>query len=629
MSAIAAMCHAAPETPMNPTSTIANRRALAPLLVLALSLAGTGAATCFAWQRATAQVHQRFDEAVQFERQAMWVALHQRQRLLDVIYAFCSVYEPLRPSDMELFTGQAQWRTLFPELVEIGYLAAPLEGRTTRNPIESVPPVTWQTRRDTPSGSTAGASMPGGADTRDLLQFTRDGYSAMLTGEAFTSSNGASAHLTVMAFFSTRILRTGNDLIPPHRGWFYAVSDADELTRKLPLQFSQGLVTTEIADSSANERDRQTRPLPSPSAANLFGAADMMSTTMSPMVVRSEELPAAPGDSFTRRYDYRFLGRNWTVRFQPSSVLLSASQMSSVGWVAGIGSVLSILLAAITWTQTSHRLRVEALNAGLESRIADRTAQLERAVAEEKRFAQLKTSFVSIVSHEFRTPLGNIQSSAQLLLNYFDRLTSAKREELLRSVVESTGRMAGMMEDVLLLSRVESSNFACQPEPVNLFEFCHRVVDEVGSATNQRCPVQLKLGELPADTRADATLLRHLLTNVLSNAVKYSAPGSPVELEVDCPNGRAEFTVRDRGIGIPPEDQARLFEAFRRGSNVGDAIGTGLGLVIVKRCVDLLGGDIRVESEPGRGTTVRVHLPVGKRFSPSDAPPRIAAPQTS
>jgi signal transduction histidine kinase len=186
-----------------------------------------------------------------------------------------------------------------------------------------------------------------------------------------------------------------------------------------------------------------------------------------------------------------------------------------------------------------------------------------------------------------------------------------------------------MMEGVLLLSRVETATYDSQPEPVRLADLCRRIVDEVESATSQRCPLVLRLGPLPESVRADRTLLRHLLTNLLSNAVKYSPPGSAVEIEAECPDTTARFTIRDHGIGIPRDDQARLFEAFHRGANVGETPGTGLGLLIVKRCVDLLGGDIHIESEVGRGTTVEVSLSVTRSGGEAIPPARIQSSVTA
>jgi signal transduction histidine kinase len=115
---------------------------------------------------------------------------------------------------------------------------------------------------------------------------------------------------------------------------------------------------------------------------------------------------------------------------------------------------------------------------------------------------------------------------------------------------------------------------------------------------------------VPTAALADERLLRHILSNLIGNAIKYSPAGSPVEFEIRTEGRQAICVVRDRGVGIPPEDQERLFHAFHRGANVRDVPGTGLGLTIVKRCVELHGGTLHLESAPGRGTTVTVSLPL-------------------
>ena len=242
---------------------------------------------------------------------------------------------------------------------------------------------------------------------------------------------------------------------------------------------------------------------------------------------------------------------------------------------------------------------------------------LRTALAAEQELNQLKSNFVSIVSHEFRSPLGAILSSAELLRHYSDRLTPPRRGQLLEDIIRSTNEMARMMEDVLLLSRVESVRYELQPRPLALAELCQRLSDEVSSATHARCPIQVRLGPLPERARGDEGLLRHILNNLLSNAVKYSPAGALVEFGVEQDQQEAVFTVRDRGIGIPIEDQPRLFQAFHRGNNVGETPGTGLGLVIVQRCVALHGGALSIQSQPGAGTTVTVRLPL---FSNDSAP---------
>jgi PAS domain S-box-containing protein len=237
-------------------------------------------------------------------------------------------------------------------------------------------------------------------------------------------------------------------------------------------------------------------------------------------------------------------------------------------------------------------------------------AGLQKALAREQELGQLKNNFISMVSHEFRTPLGVIQSSAEILRDYLDQLGSAERAEHLQSIAKNTRRMADLMEEVLVLGRLDAGKMVFQPAPLSLRRLCARLVDEVLPATNRACPIELRLGEMPDSARADEPLLRHIFTNLLSNAVKYSEPGRAVEFAVRREGADAIFTVCDHGIGIPPSDQAWLFHAFHRGSNVGPRPGTGLGLVIVKRCVELHGGQIRVESQVGEGTTATVRLPL-------------------
>ena len=152
-----------------------------------------------------------------------------------------------------------------------------------------------------------------------------------------------------------------------------------------------------------------------------------------------------------------------------------------------------------------------------------------------------------------------------------------------------------------------------KPTLLELRTFVRRLVDEVLSATNRRCPIKFLLAEMPAKVQADERLLRHIFTNLLTNAVKYSDAGRVVQFEIVCVKADIVCTIRDQGIGIPETDREWLFSAFHRGRNVGDRPGTGLGLVIVKRCVDLHGGKIKVDSKLGEGTSVTVRLPV---FSP-------------
>ncbi|MGZ8920217.1 MAG: PAS domain S-box protein [Limisphaerales bacterium] len=237
-------------------------------------------------------------------------------------------------------------------------------------------------------------------------------------------------------------------------------------------------------------------------------------------------------------------------------------------------------------------------------------SELLKSLAREKELSALKSNFVSMVSHEFRTPLGVIMSSSEILETYFNELQPAERIEHLDSIKKNTRRMADLMEEVLLLSRVEAGRLSLDPQPMDLAAFCRRLVDEVLSATNRRCPIEVTLEAAEGDTYADERLLQHILINLLTNAVKYSPEGMPVQFFMTQLATRARFEIQDHGIGIPEQDQKWIFNAFQRGRNVGNIPGTGLGLVIVKRCVELHRGTILMDSAVGRGTKVAVEVPV-------------------
>ncbi len=237
-------------------------------------------------------------------------------------------------------------------------------------------------------------------------------------------------------------------------------------------------------------------------------------------------------------------------------------------------------------------------------------AELQNALAKERELNLLKSDFVALVSHEFRTPLEIIMSSVDNLDRYHDRLPPEKREQLLKTINKSVRRMAGMMEEVLVLGRVESGKMEFKPESFDLPGFCQRIVEEIQSVTNRRCPIEVQTEGVPSTAFGDENVLRHILSNLLSNAVKYSPEGQTVGLKVMQNWTNAVFIIKDKGCGIPEADCEKLFQAFHRGSNVRQVPGTGLGLVIVARCVQIYGGRIEFSSVEGQGTEFTVTLPL-------------------
>jgi PAS domain S-box-containing protein len=267
---------------------------------------------------------------------------------------------------------------------------------------------------------------------------------------------------------------------------------------------------------------------------------------------------------------------------------------------------LEVILTRVEW---GGKQLIQAVINNISDR-KKAEAELLRSLAREKELSALKSSFVSMVSHEFRTPLGIILSSAEILDDYLEQLPPEDRKAQLDSIRKNTRRMAELMEEVLVLSRFDAGKMDCKPCPLDLAVLLRRIVDELLSITNRVCPIELSIPFGSNEAKVDERLLRHILTNLISNAVKYSPAGEPVALIAAQAGRELVLRIEDRGIGIPEEDRQWLFNAFHRCRNVGDRPGTGLGLVIVKKCVELHGGKITITSKVNQGTTITVILPV-------------------
>jgi PAS domain S-box-containing protein len=235
--------------------------------------------------------------------------------------------------------------------------------------------------------------------------------------------------------------------------------------------------------------------------------------------------------------------------------------------------------------------------------------QLRQMLAHETELSELKSRYVSMAAHDLRNPLAVIQSTVSLIHQYGDRLTTEKLQEKHEQIQTTIRMMVAMLDDILILGKAESGKLAFDPAPLDVVAFCENIVAEMKQTTVLPQPIIFSGQGDCRIAMLDAKLLRHILSNLLSNAIKYSPADRPVTFDVHCSPDQITFRVQDQGIGIPEDDQKRLFDTFHRASNVRHIPGTGLGLAIVKQSVDLHGGTITFESEEGVGTTFTVIIP--------------------
>jgi PAS domain S-box-containing protein len=235
--------------------------------------------------------------------------------------------------------------------------------------------------------------------------------------------------------------------------------------------------------------------------------------------------------------------------------------------------------------------------------------EIEAKLRKEQEISEMKTRFISMISHEFRTPLTAAMASAELLHNHFDRLAPAKREELFGRIHSSVLRLTEMLDEILTLNRVDTGHSKVQLEPADLPSLLNDAIDEIRLSDHDAHRFEFIANGDQGSFITDANLLRHIVSNLLSNAARYSPAGTAITIRTEADSQGIKLSVADRGIGIPEADRERIFESFERGSNVGAAKGTGLGLNIVKRMTELLGGSISVDSVEGGGSRFALFLP--------------------
>jgi PAS domain S-box-containing protein len=265
--------------------------------------------------------------------------------------------------------------------------------------------------------------------------------------------------------------------------------------------------------------------------------------------------------------------------------------------------------------------KIEELNDELEDKVELRTKQLQdtldqlelskdeltKALSKEKELSDLKSRFVSMASHEFRTPLSTILSSASLVAKYVETNEQEQRNKHINRIKSSVNNLTDLLNEFLSLGKIEDGKISAHNQHFNLKELITALCSEMEgiAKSNQQFSYEHTGQEL---IYSDPALLRNVITNLLSNAIKFSAPGTVIEVGSKVSKDSIVLTVKDHGMGISAEDQQHLFERFFRGANVTNIQGTGLGLHIVSRYIEILDGEIEFESELEQGTKFIITL---------------------
>jgi PAS domain S-box-containing protein len=268
----------------------------------------------------------------------------------------------------------------------------------------------------------------------------------------------------------------------------------------------------------------------------------------------------------------------------------------------------------------THQIR--KLNTELEKKVDERThilkealqkleesqTELSEALDKERQLNEIKSRFVSMASHEFRTPLSAVLSSASLLSKYTQGEDQEKRDRHINRIKDSVKHLNDILEDFLSLGRLDEGRVAADPVEFNLKQMIHEIIADLKLISKPGQTIQSTY-EGPELIFADKRLLKNILINLLSNALKFSAEGMIIQILTKVNHRSTQISVMDRGIGISEEDQEHLFSSFFRGSNALNIQGTGLGLHIVKRYIDLMNGTVHLQSKLGEGTTVQITFP--------------------
>ncbi|MFP4529496.1 MAG: ATP-binding protein, partial [Candidatus Kapaibacterium sp.] len=280
---------------------------------------------------------------------------------------------------------------------------------------------------------------------------------------------------------------------------------------------------------------------------------------------------------------------------------------------------LVMLTAQLEEKVSSRTQKLEELMAGLREEVSRRTIaeeklsrskdEIVRAWQKEKELNAMKSRFISMISHEYRTPLTVIMTASELMESLYEECNSEEFRRKNKMIKNAVSTMTRLLENVLMVGRIESDLLEINNIKVDLNKLCRGIIDEISPKAKSDRKIILKQQKPEMIISTDPELLRTALSNILMNAVIYSAAGSPIYIILKQKRKICSITIENEGIGVEPHESESIFEPFIRGSNIGAIEGTGLGLSIAKGCIDTLDGSISVDSIPGDGAKFTVVLP--------------------
>jgi PAS domain S-box-containing protein len=327
-------------------------------------------------------------------------------------------------------------------------------------------------------------------------------------------------------------------------------------------------------------------------------------------------------ENFSKKPHSRSMGANLQLFARKKDDTEFPVEVSLSHFTTDDGQFIMSFIVDIT-ERFNYQESIKKLNTELEIRVKERTEELAEAInrlAESKRevmqalerereLNELKSRFITTASHEFRTPLGTILSSVSLIARYQNKEDQEKREKHVERIKSAVNNLTEILNDFLSLEKLEEGIIRNNPKTIHIEKFIKDIIEEMRALLKSGQDIHYQhIGDF--EIEIDSQLLKNVLINLISNAIKYSPENKEIWVNSEVANGNIKIDVIDQGIGIPDQDKPHLFERFFRANNVSNIQGTGLGLNIVKKYIELMNGEISFKSQCGKGTTFTVIIPV-------------------